>query len=204
MSVAAAGWHWRETHIFANRLASKARQQSASPNAPSPSISSETPQPDRSVAQAAEANLAKNEASIVKVPVLKQSPAEALQATSRRASRRSKARIQPSAEITRTPDPQETEGEKYLYGDGVPVDCDRAQKDLLAAARHSKHSSVKADRALGKMYATGHCVIRDLPLAYRWYARAQRQNRRPDAKLAGDMKNLWSQMSPEERTLAMR
>jgi hypothetical protein len=203
--AAAAGWHWRETHILANRLASKPpSQQSASPMIPSPRVASGTVQPDRSVAQAPKANPSQDEASIANVPAVVPPSTEVPPATSRRASRRSKVRIQPTAEVTRTLDPQETDGEKYLNGDGVPVDCDRAQKDLLAAARHSKHSSVKADRALGKMYATGHCVIRDLPLAYRWLARAQRQNRRPDTKLAADMKNLWSQMSPEERTLAMR
>lgn len=203
LSAAVAGWHWRETHMLANRLETPS-QQSVSPVTPSPLPSSETTQPERSGAQATASNPPPTEASVTKVPRLEQPSTEAPQAASRRASRRSKARIQPTAEITRTPDPQEAEGEKYLNGDGVPVDCDRAQKDLLAAARHSKHSSVKADRTLGSMYATGHCVIRDLPLAYRWYARAQRQNRRPDPKLAGDMKNLLDQMSPVERTLAMQ
>lgn len=203
LSVAAAGWRWRETHS-ANRLAIKTPPQSASPATSSPSAPSGAPQPDRSVAQAPALNPPQDQASIVKVPAVAPSPTETPQSTSRRTSRRSKARVQPTAEITHTLDPQETEGEKYLNGDGVPVDCDRAQKDLLAAAKHSRHSTVKADRALGTMYATGHCVIRDLPLAYHWLARAQRQNRRPDPKLAADMKKLWNQMSPEERTLAMR
>jgi len=54
------------------------------------------------------------------------------------------------------------------------------------------------------MYANGHCAIRDLPLAYRWFARVQKQNRHTDPKIAADMQRLWNQMSPEERNLATR
>jgi hypothetical protein len=94
----------------------------------------------------------------------------------------------------------ETEGEKYLYGDGVPANCVRARQDLLAAA---EHSSAKAQSAMGTMYATGHCETRDLPLAYRWFARAQLQN--PSNRIVEeDMRVLWNQMSPEERKLATR
>jgi hypothetical protein len=94
----------------------------------------------------------------------------------------------------------ETEGEKYLYGDDAPANCDRAQKELLAAA---EHSSAKAQSALGTIYATGHCAIRDLPLAYRWFARAQRQDPH-NRVIEQDMRVLWDQMSPEERMLATR
>ena len=110
-----------------------------------------------------------------------------------------KARVQPASENTRIANTWEIEGEKYLYGNGVPVNCDRAQKDLLAAA---KHSSAKAQRELATMFATGHCAIRDLPLAYRWFARAQREAPH-DHKIAAEMQALWDQMSPEERKLAM-
>src|SRR4029077_19864002 len=61
------------------------------------------------------------------------------------------------------------EGEKSLYGNGVPQDCARAQKDLSKAAGHS---NAAAQSLLGAMYATGHCVDRDLPMAYRWFAHA--------------------------------
>ena len=83
----------------------------------------------------------------------------------------------------------------------MPVDCDRAQKNLIAAA---KHSSAKAESELAAMYATGHCVIRDLPLAYRWFTRAQRQNPHGHKKIAEEMTTLWDQMSPEEKKLATR
>ena len=45
--------------------------------------------------------------------------------------------------------------------------------------------------------------IRDLPLAYRWFARALRQNPR-NRIIEKDMKVLWDQMGPEERELAKR
>jgi TPR repeat protein len=87
-----------------------------------------------------------------------------------------------------------------LYGDGVQVDCGRARQDFLAAA---EHSSTKAQSTLGTMYATGHCANRDLPLAYHWFARVQRQEPR-NRIIQEDMKALWNQMSPEERRLAER
>ena len=93
----------------------------------------------------------------------------------------------------------ETEGEKYLYGDGVQVNCDRAQKDLVVAA---KQSNPKAESVLGTMYATGHCAARDLPLAYYWFAQAERHG--VNRIIEEDMKVLWSQMSPEERKVAVR
>ena len=97
-------------------------------------------------------------------------------------------------------DALEAEGEKYLYGDSVTPDCDRAQKDLLTAARHS---NARAQRVLATMYATGHCAIKDLPLAYRWYSRAQRQTP-SDRMIAEQLKTLWDQMSPDQRMLASR
>ncbi|MDP9158608.1 MAG: hypothetical protein M3O09_00045, partial [Acidobacteriota bacterium] len=51
------------------------------------------------------------------------------------------------------------DGEKYLYGHGVPQNCNRAQKDLLSAGQGT---SAKAQSMLGAMYATGHCATRNL------------------------------------------
>ena len=110
-----------------------------------------------------------------------------------------KGQIQPVSAST-PGNTSEIEGEKYLYGDGVPVNCGRAQQDLLAAA---ERSSPKAQSGLGTMYATGHCAIRDLPLAYHWFARAQRQEPR-NRIIEEDMRVVWNQMSPEERRLAKR
>jgi len=62
-------------------------------------------------------------------------------------------------------------GEAYLYGRGVPENCDEAVKNLKAA---SAKSNAKARSAFGTMYATGHCAPRDLPTSYLWFAMALR------------------------------
>jgi hypothetical protein len=53
------------------------------------------------------------------------------------------------------------------------------------------------------MYATGHCVTRDLPQAYHWFAKAMHQE--PDnTRFQRDLQVLWNQMTPEERKVAMQ
>jgi TPR repeat protein len=94
----------------------------------------------------------------------------------------------------------EAEGEKYLYGDGGSISCSRAETDLQAAAGQGNG---KADSVLGTMYATGHCVGRDLPLAYRWFAKALQLDPN-NARLQRDLQVLWNQMSGDERQIAMR
>jgi TPR repeat protein len=91
-----------------------------------------------------------------------------------------------------------TEGEKYLYGNGVPENCARARKDLLAAA---EHSNARAQSVLGTMYATGHCATRDLPVAYRWFARALHKDP-SNTRIEQDLEILWRQMSPTERQIS--
>ena len=91
------------------------------------------------------------------------------------------------------------DGERYLYGRGVPQDCERAQRNLQIAARQS---NAKAQTLLGAMYATGHCVGRDLPTAYRWFAKALHGDPR-NSRVEQDLEVLWKQMTPEERRLAM-
>ena len=97
-------------------------------------------------------------------------------------------------------DDLEAQGEKYLYGNGVPENCARARTNLLAAA---EHSNAQAQSVLGTMYATGHCATRDLPTAYRWFGRSLRQDPK-NTRLEQDLKVLWNQMTPGERQLAMR
>jgi len=94
----------------------------------------------------------------------------------------------------------EAEGEKYLYGNGVPENCTRARTNLLAAAQRS---SAQAESVLGTMYATGHCATRDLPTAYRWFSRSLRKDA-SNTRIEQDLKVLWNQMTPEERQLALR
>jgi hypothetical protein len=105
----------------------------------------------------------------------------------------------PPAAVSRTED-LEAEGEKYLYGNGVPENCTRARTNLLAAAQHS---NAKAQNVLGTMYATGHCATRDLPTAYRWFSRSLRKDP-SNSRIEQDLKVLWNQMTPEERQLALR
>jgi hypothetical protein len=91
-------------------------------------------------------------------------------------------------------------GEAYLYGRGVPRNCDEAVKNLKAA---SAKSNAKARSAFGTMYATGHCVQRDLPTSYLWFALALRVD--PNNQiLEKDLSAVWNQMTPPERQLATR
>ena len=91
-------------------------------------------------------------------------------------------------------------GEAYLYGRGVPKNCDQAIKYLKLAAAES---SAKARSAFGTMYATGHCVPRDLPTSYRWFAQALRVD--PNNQiLEKDLSAVWNQMTPPERQLATK
>jgi hypothetical protein len=113
-----------------------------------------------------------------------------------RAPRAAPAQVVPTASLQ---DPSETEGEKYLYGHGAPQNCARAEKSLLSAAQHA---NPKAQSVLGTMYATGHCVGRDLPTAYRWFAKASHQDPNND-RITRDLEVLWKQMTPGERQLAV-
>jgi hypothetical protein len=92
------------------------------------------------------------------------------------------------------------EGERYLYGRGVRADCALAQRDLMIGARAS---NPKAQTLLGAMYATGHCVSRDLPTAYRWFAKALHGDP-GNSRVQRDLEVLWKQMTPEEKQLAMK
>jgi cytoskeletal protein RodZ len=109
-------------------------------------------------------------------------------------------RAQRAAASASQSDDLEAQGEKYLYGNGVPENCARARTNLLAAA---EHSNAQAASVLATMYATGHCATRDLPTAYRWFGRSLRQDPK-NARIEQDLRVLWNQMTPEERRLAMR
>lgn len=91
-------------------------------------------------------------------------------------------------------------GEAYLYGRGVAENCDEAVKNLKAA---SAKSNAKARSTFGTMYATGHCVPRDLPTSYSWFALALRAD--PSNQiLEKDLTAIWNQMTPPERQLATK
>jgi zinc ribbon protein len=91
-------------------------------------------------------------------------------------------------------------GEAYLYGRGTRENCDEAIKNLKAA---SAKSNAKARSAFGTMYATGHCVPRNLPTSYSWFALALRAD--PNNQiLEKDLTAIWNQMTPPERQMATR
>ena len=126
--------------------------------------------------------------------------AEEAPRTESAADKPSKSKVTETSAPSSSADQLEAEGERYLYGTGVSSNCGRAETDLQAAA---EQGSSKADSVLGTMYATGHCVNRDLPLAYRWFAMALKRDP-GNARLQDDLRVLWNQMTPEERQVAMR
>ena len=87
------------------------------------------------------------------------------------------------------------EGEKYLYGHGVRQDCHRAQSSLMTAA---DLSNAKAQGILGTMYATGHCVPRDLPTAYHWFLQAKKEDPR-NVRYEQDLRLVWRQMTAQQQ-----
>ena len=92
------------------------------------------------------------------------------------------------------------QGQRYLYGNGVTPNCNLALKSLLSAA---SRSNSKAQSTLGAMYSTGHCVTRDLPTAYRWFAKALHEDPN-NSRLEQDLNVVWKQMTPGERQSATR
>ncbi len=120
------------------------------------------------------------------------------------------ASVVTSTKISKTPAPAGTgtdtgdadfrKGEAYLYGRGGRENCDEAVRNLKTA---SAKSNAKARSAFGTMYATGHCVPRDLPTSYLWFALALRVD--PNNQiLEKDLTAVWNQMTPPERQMATR
>ncbi|MFZ3342542.1 MAG: hypothetical protein WA213_16790 [Terriglobales bacterium] len=109
----------------------------------------------------------------------------------------------PSAAIPASSDKGEAEfkrGEAYLYGRGMPENCNEAIKNLKDA---SAKQNAKARSTFGTMYATGHCVPRDLPTSYSWFAQALRVD--PNNQiLEKDLTAVWNQMTTPERQMIAR
>lgn len=94
-----------------------------------------------------------------------------------------------------------TLGEQYIYGrGGVPQSCEKGLRYIKPAA---DQSNAKAMITMGALYATGHCLSRDLPTAYRYFALALRSD--PDnVPLRENAESVWKQMTAEERKQAIR
>ena len=93
-----------------------------------------------------------------------------------------------------------SEARKYLYGKGAPQDCDRGLHLLKPAANAG---NPKAMIEMGALYSAGLCTPRDLPTAYRWFARAL--HKEPDNQsVQSDLQKLWGEMTQPERQLAIK
>ena len=91
-------------------------------------------------------------------------------------------------------------GERYLYGRGVPQDCTRGLRYVKPAA---DQANPKAMITMGALYATGHCLSRDLPTAYRFFALALRKDPE-NGPLKQNAQMVWTQMTDAERQQAIR
>jgi TPR repeat protein len=130
----------------------------------------------------------------------KTAPADKRAATREPGVASAKASTSPMPATADTGDADFRKGEAYLYGRGAGENCAEAVKYLKAA---SAKSNAKARSAFGTMYATGHCVQRDLPTSYLWFALALRVD--PNNQiLEKDLNAVWNQMTPPERQMATR
>ncbi len=102
------------------------------------------------------------------------------------------------------PDPRQDRmlvaGEKYLYGRGVPQDCNQALVYFRAAA---EKQNAPAMSHLGAMYASGHCVTQNKIAAYKWFSRAS-ESEPSNQWISRSMNMLWRDMSPQERASVAR
>jgi hypothetical protein len=98
-----------------------------------------------------------------------------------------------------TPIDVSAEAERYIYGRGVPQDCDRGLRLLKSAAQSDANAMIK----MGVLYSTGTCAPHDLPSAYRWFAMALHKQPNNQA-LQDDLQQIWGQMTPPERQLAIK
>lgn len=88
-----------------------------------------------------------------------------------------------------------TKAEAYLYGRGVPKNCDQALVYLRTAANRG---NADARSKLGALYATGHCVSMDRAEAYNWFTLAREAGSK-NVWVERNREMLWSQMTPAER-----
>jgi Sel1 repeat len=123
-------------------------------------------------------------------------------AASAKSTRTPKAK--PVAATTKAPDPRQNRmlvtGENYLYGRGVPQDCNQALIYFRAAA---EKDNAPAMSHLGAMYASGHCVTANRLAAYKWFARAS-QVEPSNQWISRSMNMMYRDMTPQERASVSR
>jgi Sel1 repeat-containing protein len=86
----------------------------------------------------------------------------------------------------------------YIYGQGVPQNCDQGLLLLRSAAQKA---NARARSRLGALYATGKCVSQDRVQAYRWLSLALNADQTSEWT-EKNRQMVWRQMSPEERARA--
>ncbi len=96
------------------------------------------------------------------------------------------------------PDAQVRLADMYIYGQGVPKNCDQGLILLRLAAQRA---NPQAQAKLGALYATGVCVSQDRVQAYRWLTLALKDGH-PSEWTEQNRQMVWRQMSPEERSRA--
>lgn len=106
----------------------------------------------------------------------------------------------PAATKPAAPADPVAEAQKYLYGRGVPQDCDRGMRYLKPAANQG---NAKAMVEMGALYSAGLCTPHDLPTAYRWFAIALRKDP-SNQDVQADLQKLWGEMTQPERQLAIK
>jgi len=159
---------------------------------PPSSSTSPTPAPDKTAASAKAVT-----------PAAEKSP-EASSDDSDNSESDTTAKPTPAPKKLRKPTPAtpidvSAEAERYIYGRGVPQDCDRGLHLLKSASQYDPKAMV----TMGVLYSSGTCAPRDLPTAYRWFAMALHKD--PNNKaLQDDLQQLWGQMTQPERQLAIK
>jgi TPR repeat protein len=93
-------------------------------------------------------------------------------------------------------DAQVSLADMYIYGQGVPPNCEQGLVLLRAAAQKA---NPRAQGKMGALYATGKCVSPDRVQAYRWLTRALANNQGSEWT-AKNRDMVWRAMSPEERS----
>ncbi len=110
----------------------------------------------------------------------------------------------PARGYAAAPAPRDTDqlvasGERYLYGRGVPRNCNQAIGYFRAAA---EQSNPRALSRLGALYSVGECVPQDRVMAYVWFARA-READPGNSSLERNLNILWRDMTADERRRVM-
>lgn len=183
---------------------------SASPEAPAPAPAQVVPEtPADTAAKHPEGKIAAQRPSAASAKSKR--PGKTTVATAKQAAKVSKDsplhKVRAGSAVAAKPAPaadageaERRKGEAYLYGRGAAKNCDAAIKYLKAA---SAKDNAKARSTFGTMYATGHCVPRDLPTSYSWFALALRADPNNQV-LEKDLSAIWNQMTPPERLLATK